>query len=195
METQLHLPTPLVIIVRGLPGSGKTYIATELAKRLGQEVIMLDPDATDYESQAYHDHVKAQIAEGVDPKLHAYRFLRAQAYDGIANGKVVIWNQPFTNLEIFHRVAVRLHDHAEAHNKKLHLLIIEVEINPEVAKQRVVKRKEQGGHGPSNDTFARFTNDYKTFAQEGYSTVTVQGEDDVTVSVDSIIEAIKSLSV
>jgi thymidylate kinase len=185
---------PVLIIVRGLPGSGKTYIANELGKAFDRDqVVKLDPDATDYESAAYTKHVEQLTEEGVDPKLHAYRFLRAQAYDGIKDHKVVIWNQPFTNLEIFHKMMDRLNTHAAENNTKLSVLVVEVEIDPLIAKARVDSRRQAGGHGPSDDTFTRFVHDYKTFSNDGYNTVTVSGDTNVSESVTAILEALNTL--
>lgn len=189
-----HKDHPIIILVRGLPGSGKTHIAFALREALGEhDVVMLDPDATDYESKEYAEHVAAQTAEGVDPKLHAYRFLRGQAYQGIAEHKIIMWNQPFTNLEIFNKMVANFKIQAEEHNVQLPILVVEVEINPEVAKQRVEARKAAGGHGPSDNTFTRFVNDYETFAPHGYTTVSVNGEDDVNSSVQAIIVALQQL--
>ncbi len=106
-----------VILVRGLPGSGKTYLSAELQKAIGEhQVVMLDPDATDYTSQEYIDHTNALTIDGVDLALHPYRFLRCKAYKAIASKTMVIWNQPFTNLEIFNKMVARLQDHAFEHN-------------------------------------------------------------------------------
>lgn len=186
---------PTIILIRGLPGSGKTYIASALCRALGEDkVVMLDPDGTDYSSKEYAEHVKAQTAEGVDPTLHAYRFLRAKAYDGIAEGKMIIWNQPFTNLEIFHKMVGRLQDHAREHHKQLNMLVVEVEVDRELAKQRMLARKQTGGHGPSEETFSRFVNDYKSFAGQGFNTVTVDGEAEVSDSVAKIKNALESLN-
>jgi predicted kinase len=185
---------PLLIVVRGIPGSGKTYLAEELRTALGEDnVVMLDPDATNYDSKEYKAHTQALTTEGVDPKLHAYRFLRGQAYDGIAAHKIIIWNQPFTNLEIFHKMVGRMHDHAAACDTTLPILVVEVAIDDTVAKARVAKRMQAGGHGPSDATFERFVRDYATFANEGYDTVTVQGEDDRAASVAKIVQAAEAL--
>lgn len=184
---------PIVILVRGLPGSGKTHVAFALRDTLSEEVIMLDPDAIDYEGEEYAEHVKQQIADEVDPKLHAYRFSRAKAYKGIADKKIVMWNQPFTNLEIFNKMVANFRIQAEENNVELPILVVEVQTNPELAKQRVEARKQAGGHGPSGDTFNRFVNDYEPFGPHGYTTVSVNGEDDVAISVQTIMSALHQL--
>lgn len=185
---------PVLILVRGLPGSGKTYLTKELQTTIGEEsVVMLDPDATDYLSQEYVAHTKALMAEGVDPELHAYRFLRSQAYAGIAARKIIIWNQPFTSLEIFNKMVGRLLDKASEHDTSLLILVVEVEIDPAMAKQRVDERKNTGGHGPSDTTFERFINNYESFASHGYTTVTVPGDGGVSASVSSVLEALQKL--
>ncbi|HVU59507.1 MAG TPA: ATP-binding protein [Candidatus Saccharimonadales bacterium] len=189
-----HLMHPIVILVRGLPGSGKSYMAERLADAIGRaRVVLLDPDATDYESEAYKKHVKAQLAEGVDPKLHAYRFLRAQAYQGIADRKVVIWNQPFTNLDIFHKMVANFRAQAAGHHTELRVLVVEVMLDPAVAKERVARRKREGGHGPSDAVFARFVDDYMTFANDGYDVVTVRGDAPVAQSVATVLQAVQDL--
>lgn len=183
-----------VILMRGLPGSGKSYIASALRAALGSKgLVVLDPDATDYQSPAYKAHTEQLTAEGVDQKLHAYRFLRAQAYAGIETGKIVLWNQPFSNLEIFQKMIDRLQAHAAEHDRRLSILIVEVEVDPAIAKERVQKRKLAGGHGPSESTFLRFTKDYASFAHLGFATVRVDGGGDVQRSVDTILDALQKL--
>lgn len=185
---------PIVVLVRGLPGSGKSYLANKVAQALETDrVVELDPDATDYESREYKEHVNSQKAQGVDESLHAYRFLRAKAYKGIEENKIVIWNQPFTNKVIFQKMVGRFYDHAHKHNKKMEILVVQVEIDPSMAKQRLNVRKKNGGHGPSDNTFNRFTNDYHIFKDAGYNSITVNGDNSVTKSVQQVIKSIYSL--
>lgn len=195
MNTQSEIHRPTLILVRGLPGSGKSHLTKALQAAFGSTpIVTLDPDATDYESKDYKAHVKALTAEGVDPKLHAYRFLRAQAYEGITSGKIIVWNQPFTNLDIFNKMVAGLRQYAADHHVELPVLVVEVEISPETARKRVLERKSAGGHGPSDNTFDRFTNDYASFARAGYNVVTVHGEDPPTISIEKIMLALKTTS-
>mgnify|MGYP000290362272 CR=1 FL=1 len=185
---------PTLIIVRGLPGSGKTYVAQKLIQEFARdEIIMLDPDVVDQKSSEYIAHVKQATADGVDPKLHLYRFLRAQAYHGIAACKTIVWNQPFTNLEIFNKMMANMQLQATEHNVDLKVLVVEVSTDPTVAKQRVDARKKSGGHGPSDATFDRFAHDYHSFADAGYKTVSIDGVAAVEDSVVTVLAAIKNL--
>lgn len=189
-----HKPSgSVVLLVRGLPGSGKSYITRELARALEERSpVVLDPDTVDLESAAYKAHVQALTAEGVDKDLYLYRFLRTQAYKCIAAGKTVIWNQPFTNLDIFNKMVANFRVQAREHQVQLTVLVVEVEIDPAVAWQRVMDRKNQGGHGPSDGTFARFVDDYKTFADHGYQVVRVRG-DDAPGAVNATMAALENL--
>jgi predicted ABC-type ATPase len=194
MQDQPDSKRPTLLIIRGLPGSGKTYLAAELQKSFSSvSPLMLDPDATDHQSAGYAAYTKNLTAEGVDAALHPYRFLRAQAYRGIEESKLIIWNQPFTNLGMFDKMIAGLQNYAEEHGEHLQLLVVEVEIDPAIARQRVIQRKLAGGHGPSDDTFASRVADYGSFASHGYPTLAVQGEADVSQSVAMVKDALYGL--
>lgn len=182
-----------MILVRGLPGSGKSYITAKLKDTLTNEsVTVLDPDTVDTHSEQYQLHVQEQIAHGVDENLHLYRYLRGQAYEGIAAGSIIIWNQPFTNLDIFNKMVANFQIQADEHHVKLSVLVVEVDIDIETAKKRVQDRKQAGGHGPSQATFDRFVSDYKTFAHDGYQVIPVHGND-AEAAVLAVMHALQNL--
>lgn len=190
-----HRKNPTIVFVRGLPGSGKSYLANKLITKIGSDkALVLDPDATDYHSEEYINHTNALSAEGVDKQLHPYRFLRAQAFEAINDGKIIVWNQPFTNLDTFRKVIAKMKEHAEQNKKTLAMLIVEVDLDVTTAKKRVAARKKSGGHGPSENTFNRFHNDYTSFANENIKTISVNGSDDVAKSVATVMNAIENLS-
>jgi predicted kinase len=195
MSTDIQFDHPVVIFVRGVPGSGKSHLTDALQEALPRDrVVILDPDATDYDSEAYAQHVATMKAEGTDEKLFPYRFLRAQAYDAIASNKVVVWNQPFSNIDMFHRIVGRMHEQAENVGTKLSILIIEVEVPAETAKARIADRKANGGHGPSDTTFERFLSDHKSLADTDYNTVAVRGDDDVQKSVSIVLKTLREIA-
>lgn len=185
---------PVLVFVRGLPGSGKSYLAQALEKSLGKDnVTMLDPDNIDFASKEYNEFSKSLSAEGLDEKIHPFRWLRTTAYGGITGHKVIIWNQPFTIVDIFKRLITHLQEYAVEHQIDLPVLIVEVEIDPVVAKERVVKRMQKGGHGPSDNTLANRIADYKSYANEGYKTVVVKGDADISDSVTKVNKVIDEL--
>lgn len=185
---------PTLVLVRGLPGSGKTYLATALKKELGEDnVVTLDPDATDYNSIEYTEMSAKLTAEGVDTKFFPYRFLRFQAWEGIENNKIIIWNQAFTNLDGFNKTVVNLQTYASEHGKHLPLLVVEVEVEHPVAKERVAKRRNEGGHDVAEEAWDRFIKEYRSFSEEGFNTVAVHGQDDVAKSVDAVVAALQKL--
>jgi predicted ABC-type ATPase len=187
------LKKPVLVIVRGVPGSGKTYFAELLEKALGKDIcVNLDPDATDYNSQEYKDHVQEQIKEGVDTKLHPYRFLRAKAYKAILEGKVIIWNQPFTDLAIMKKVTDRLEEYSKLHQTQLSILVLEVIVPKEVAWERIAKRVASGGHGPSEGRFTQFFKQYQSASPGGYECVSIDGLADNSEIVGKIADKLKS---
>lgn len=185
---------PVIIFVRGLPGSGKSHLTSKLVDDLdSQNTIVLDPDTINFRSEEYLQFTHTLSADGVDKQLHPYRFLRDKAYKGIENSQLIIWNQPFTNLEIFRKMVARMKDHAEDNDKTLGMLLVEVNIDRPTAKQRINERKKAGGHGPSEDTFNRFHDDYESFSGEGIKTVSVDGSDEINKSVKTVVQAIQDI--
>jgi thymidylate kinase len=197
MHTDKHQGTdnPILILVRGLPGSGKSYLAEAIKEKIGKDkVVTVDPDVTDHTSKEYLELSRTLTTEGVDAKFHPYRFLRAQAHAAIAAHKIIIWNQAFTNLDGFNKTIINLQAYAEEHNTQLPVLVVEVEVTENVARARVADREGRGGHGVTGEAFARFINEYVTFAGKGYNIVVVNGENNVDKSAALVIEALQTLN-
>jgi hypothetical protein len=185
---------PTLMLVRGLPGSGKSYLASALTESLGKEnVLILDPDKIDLTTPEYLAFSASLTKDGVDEKFHPYRWSRAQAYDAIMANKIIIWNQAFTNLDGFNKTVINLQTYATDHGTQLPLLVVEVEVGHETAKARVAEREASGGHGVSEEAFARFINEYRSFSDEGFTLVSVHGEDDVNASVVAVRTALDEL--
>lgn len=184
---------PTLIMVRGLPGSGKSYLAAALENELSKDgVVVLDPDALDVTAADYLAFSKELDAEGLDKAIHPFRWSRKLACDAIAAGKIVIWNQPFTNRGVFERLVAFLEAHAKERNIHLPVLLVEVEIDPETAKARIAERKKAGGHGPSDNTFAHRVGEYESYA-DSFRAVVVNGKDDVATSLSAVMRALGEL--
>lgn len=193
MTTRKNIPYPTLIMIRGLPGSGKSYLATALQKTLGDEhVLVLDPDTIDQTDKAYLAFSDELTKEGLDTAIHPFRWSRKRACDAILAGKIIIWSQPFTNRGIFDRLVAFLQAYADENGIRLPVLLVEIEVDHATARERVAKRKQAGGHGPSDQTFGRRLQEYVGYA-DSYPAITVHGGADVEVSVAAVLEALQGL--
>jgi predicted kinase len=164
---------PALILIRGIPGSGKSTLAATLKDLLSPLAVeVLDPDHVDQFSLEFLTLTDELTMNGVPSQIHVYRYLCVQAQQALSNGAVVIWNQPFTDREIF-KSLVRL---SMTFPTRPHILIVELDVPAEVAYRRVRARTELGGHGPSSRTFGRFVAEFETFSDLGYPTIQLEQE-------------------
>lgn len=184
----------ILVIIRGLPGSGKSYLAQELVSQIGSKlVVTLDPDSIEYQSSDYINFTQDLISQGVDEKLFPYRFLRANAYKAIESGKIIIWNQAFTNQDLLNRTIINLQNYAQDHNSQLKVLIVEMEIDHEVAKKRVADRESNGGHGVSDMAFQKFIDEYASFVDYGYQTIVLNGNNGLNTNTLQVKNALATI--
>ncbi len=184
---------PKLVLIRGLPGSGKSTISDALKDEFHDKVTLLDPDATDYDSQEYKDFSALKKSEMIEEKFHPYRFLREQAYRAIDNNQIVVWNQAFTNLDGLQKTIVNLENYAKENGEELPVLIVEVVIDIDIAKKRVFERASKGGHDVADTDFDRFINDYRSFKDEGFNVIEVNGKDKIRDIVAKITDKINNL--
>ena len=183
-----------LVFVRGLPGSGKSTIVEAATKLLPEDTCaVLDPDATDYESEEYTVFCKEQLAQGVEEKLLPYRYLRSQSQGAIEEGRIIFWNQAFTNLESFKKVVNKHKEIAENADVNLTVLVVEVSVEPTVAKNRVAQRALLGGHDVAEERFNRFIEDYRSFEDDGFIVFKLNGEENVQSNALLLKEKVSSL--
>ena len=159
---------PRVILIRGLPGSGKSTIAQELVSLLGN-ASLLDPDHIDYSGFEYNDFVSGlqQRLPSLDSKYFPYRFLLHKARLALTKGEDIIWCQPFSDQEGLFNTIETLRNYASEMNSRLDITIIDVEVDPNTAFNRVSARRSNGGHGLDEESFRDFVDHFSYL--RGYS--------------------------
>jgi tRNA uridine 5-carbamoylmethylation protein Kti12 len=194
MSQNNNLQDPILIIIRGLPGSGKSFIADKLSSmKLKELVSVIDPDRIDFDTGEYKNFSVNLAKENVDPIFYPYRFLRNIAYETIDSCGLVIWTQAFTNLEMLDKTIKNLESYANHNNLKLRVLVVEVDIDENTARNRTKEREKLGEHGVSDENFKRFVKDYTSFGGNDYRKLTVDGNDNVEMTVEKIIREISNI--
>ena len=185
---------PLLIFIRGLPGSGKSHVTYALRDAINQTpVTVIDPDFIDKKDEKYQSFASQLEAEGLDSAIIPFRWLRQCAVEAARERAIIIWNQPFTNKGIFDRLVVYLKDSVTSmHNLDLQILVIEINTSAETAWDRVLKRIEAGGHGPSKDTFNKRCADYTSY-KDTYPVLELDGEVDSKLLVQKTLQHIDSM--
>jgi predicted ABC-type ATPase len=196
MQESSHLVTsgsnPVLIFIRGIPGSGKTHLTKDLSKRL-DNVTVLDPDAVNENDASFLHFSKNLNDAGLDRAIHVFRWLREQAIQHALNDSVIVWNQPFTDEGIFSRLVQYIVEQAkQKHGTRLRVLIVEVATPEAIAWQRVLSRKAEGGHGPDEEIFRQRVSAYVSY-KDKFDVITVDGTADFTSSVEAINLKIQSL--
>ena len=186
--TQDQSSNATIIFIRGIPGSGKSFVAENLVQALeGAKVTLLDPDTIDTQNPEFIELSKQLEKEGLAKAIHPFRWLRGQAIDAATTGSVTVWNQPFTNQGVFDRLIAFIRAGAQKHGVSLRVLILEVNTPKEVAYERIMERVNAGGHGPSESTFLQRVDDYTSFSSD-YETIQLDGTKDIKSLISEVTD-------
>lgn len=163
-----------LVLIRGLPGSGKSTLVKRLVKLLereGNSIVSLDPDCVHRDSAELKEYSSHLTALGVPAEIHIYRYLCTQVRRGVESGALTIWDQPFSNREVFESL-LRV---VAAFDWYPNILLVELEIDPPAAYSRVLHRASAGNRKMPPRTFERYVKSYRSFRDLGLPTVTVDG--------------------
>ncbi len=189
-----------VVFIRGLPGSGKSTLAEGIQQVVGEErSVILDPDLIDYSSGRYLDFSRRLSDQGVDVRFHPYRFLLCRVREELTASRIVLWNQPFSNLEMLEDTISIVETIASQEGLRLELLVVELEVEENLARERIERRIENGGKGPTPTTFNRFLERFESF--EGRSEerscctfLKLRGEEIDKISIGQVVGLLKQLA-
>ncbi len=171
-----------ILFVRGLPGSGKSDLTNMLRlDRQWSDVVYLNPDEIDPNSNEYMNFVKTQVGSPGTQDNYKYRILLHKAIDGIRRGKNIVWDQPWSSLwglnDTLFNINYFLEKERLGDKVTFTPLVIDVEVPFDVARNRVHRRISLGGHGPSDKTLSNFferfedssglSAEFKTFKIDG----------------------------
>ncbi len=194
MEQKISTPErldprgPILLLIRGLPGSGKSTQARFLSEKLGKEKsLLLDPDYIDKKESEYLEFSEslAQKEPDLPVNIHPYRYLMNRALNGLKFSNIVIWNQPFIDLDQMDYTVRKL---AKDSNIDFETIVVDIETPIEISKQRNRLRIEKGGHGPSEEVFDGFVANYKRADSLGYRWIALDGTQEPEVLCKEIFE-------
>src|SRR5581483_1224699 len=149
-EQEIKLHEPHLVILRGLPGSGKSSVANKIKDALSQKIEIVDPDLIKKKDEEYINFVNHEILKEPDlePKFLPYRYLLSKTIAFLENKKSVIWSQPFSDLEKLRYTIGKIKERTP--DLKWQTFIVDILIDKDTAIQRINDRKRLGGHGPDD---------------------------------------------
>lgn len=177
----------MLIVVRGIPGSGKSYLVENLVDTLKDEeadrIIRIDPDEYRYKDTSIHK--VSAFTRDLASEEELLPGLQKMALEGISEGKIVIWEQLLTSLKKpeqvnFIRQAIY----------PSRLLFIEVVTDKSAAWERIMVRNDLGQQiGPTNEQFDDYTARYVSFQDKkvDFEYLVVNGEKPAEENVKLIL--------
>ncbi len=168
---------PTIIVVSGLPGTGKSYFCRKLAKRLPFLVL---------ESDALRKQVFPTPTYSAEESACLFKTIYKLIEDLLKKGIPIILDA--TNLEERHRE--RFYNIAE--RLKVKLILVSVQAPPELVRQRLNKRVENKNGFESSDADWEVYLKMKTKVEKiKRRHFTVDTSRDITPTIDKIVRETK----
>lgn len=148
---------PVLLIVRGIPGSGKSTLTDQLLKLPSlKDSLRLDPDLVDQNGDEFVKFCQSLPLE-LPIQKQIYRFLLRKAEAALKEQRSVIWEQPWRTLKglriTLGNLAFFLTGNADISAAPFQTVIVEINISPQKARKRVASRFQRGEHRLRPETF------------------------------------------
>jgi len=164
---------PTLIVVSGLPGTGKTYFSRRLAERLPFLIL---------ESDALRKQLFPTPTYSAEESFYLFRAIYQLMQDLLKKGIPVILDA--TNLEERHRE--RLYNIAERFKAKL--ILVNVQAPPELVEKRLKKRMESKSNHDNSDADWEVYQKMKATAETiKRRFFTVDTSKDITPVIDKVV--------
>lgn len=171
----------LLLFVRGLPGAGKSDLVDLLLEFPPlKDSLRLDPDRVSLADSKFVEFVRGLPIE-LSPRRQIYRFLLWQADEALRRGQHVIWEQPWRmrwglyitieNLTFFQT------GEEDIGQAPFQTVVVEVSVDPALARQRVSERFSEGRHSLSPANFEKFVGTTESCDDLGMPSVQIDGND------------------
>jgi predicted kinase len=171
------LPTPeaqpVLIVVSGLPGTGKTYFCRRLAERLPCIVV---------ESDALRKQLFSAPTYSVEESAYLFRVIHRLTGEMLVKGTNVVLDA--TNLT--ERYRERLYNIAEQHNARL--IMVRIEAPPELVRQRLKGRAAKKNKDNSDADWTVYQEMKPTVEKIRRNHFAVDTSHDITPALNRIIK-------
>jgi len=168
---------PTLIVVSGLPGTGKSYFCRRLAERLPFIIL---------ESDALRKQLLPAPTYSTEESTHLFRAIYQLIEDLLKKGIPIILDA--TNLEERHRE--RLYNIAERLNARL--ILVNVQAPPELVEKRLRKRMERKNVKDNSDADWEVYQKMKATAEKiKRRHFTVDTSKDITTVIDKVVREAK----
>jgi len=184
------------MLLRGIPGAGKSCLATALREVSGDRFrwLLLDRDIL-RTSISDQERLRAFLAKhewaAREPEMGIYRFFLWQTIAGLHGGRNIMWAQPRVRLDLLRLTVDRLH---KTFHCTFQLLVVDVEVDPEVAWERVANRVKTGGHGPVRSAFTQMVAAYQSADPDEVPLVRLDGSQPVNDLRERVLCELRQLS-
>jgi thymidylate kinase len=178
-------PNGTLIMIRGIPGSGKSTLSRRMLEMLGSRATEINPDEARYKNGHFDNNSENEAG--------IFAYLDSLAKDRLRDGGVVVWQQVWTTL----KTGRNLQDHIRDKFNPGSLILIEIDIPKEVAWERIVNRESQGGSQRiTRDEFDRYVNQYISLGAviAESERILINGQDLLEKNVDIVERRLKSMN-